>query len=255
MPELEEELYALGAAVAWPATPQLRIVRTNWEIGETRPRLVRTNRRFALAAAAALLILAILLTYTPSRDVIAGWLNLHTNIQRVQHPPTPSAQAGRNLDLGTPTTLARAQTEVTWTVALPSSLGPPDAVYVKLPPSGPSGGEVTLVYTERPGIKLSGLTGVAVLVTEARGKVDETFFEKMLGPDATIEQIAVNGHAGYWISGSPHDIAFTDADGHFYSDSLRLATNTLLFDDNGTIVRIEGDLTKAQVVQICASMG
>ena len=122
MPELEEELYALGAAVAWPPTPQLRIVRTNWEIGETRPRIVRTNRRFALAAAAALLILAILLAYTPSRDVIAGWLNLHTNIQRVQHPPTPSAQVGRNLDLGTPTTLARAQTEVTWTVALPSSL-------------------------------------------------------------------------------------------------------------------------------------
>ena len=128
------------------------------------------------------------------------------------------------------------------------------AVYVKLPPSGPSGGEVSLVYTERPGIKLSGLTGVAVLVTEARGKVDETFFQKMLGPYATVEQVAVNGHAGYWISGSPHDVAFTDADGHFYSESLRLATNTLLVDDNGTIVRIEGDLTKAQALQIAASM-
>ncbi len=45
----------------------------------------------------------------------------------------------------------------------------------------------------------------------------------------------------------------TDAAGNPYTATLRLATNTLIFDNNGTIVRIEGDMTKAQALQIAAS--
>lgn len=258
MPELEDQLTALATSIEWPPTPQLRIVRTNWEIGERPPRIVGTNRRWALAAAAALLIIATLLAYTPTRDVIAGWLNLHTTIQRVQHPPSPSplppGQLGENLSLGTPLTLAGAQSEISWKIAVPASLGQPDAVYVKLPPTGPSKGEVTLVYAERPGIRVSGQTGVAVLVTEARGTVDEIYFHKTLGPDTTLEQVTVKGHTGWWISGHPHDFVFTDADGHFLNESMRLATNTLILDVNGTIVRIEGDMSKAQALEIAGSL-
>jgi hypothetical protein len=89
-----------------------------------------------------------------------------------------------------------------------------------------------------------------VLVTEARGSINENLFGKILGPDTKIEQVTVNGHPGYWISGHPHDFAFTDANGGFYSEQMRLATNTLIFNDNGTVVRIEGDMTKAQALQI-----
>ena len=35
----------------------------------------------------------------------------------------------------------------------------------------------------------------------------------------------------------------------------RLATNTLILDDRGTIVRIEGELTRDQAFQIAASLG
>lgn len=260
MPELEDQLTALAASIEWPPTPQLRIVRTIRLFDESAPRIVRTNRRFALAAAAALLIVATtLLAYTPTRDAIAGWLNLHTNIQRVKNLPTPSplpsGRLGSNLALGTPATLTDAQHQVSWKIILPTSLGQPDAVYVK-PASegGPSLGEVTLVYAERPNIKVSGPTGVAVLVTEARGAVNEIFFQKMVGPDTTIEQVTVKGHAGYWLSGHPHAFAFTDANGNFHDEQLRLATNTLVLDENGTIVRIEGDLTKAQAVEIAGSL-
>jgi hypothetical protein len=66
--------------------------------------------------------------------------------------------------------------------------------------------------------------------------------------------VTVNGHKGYWISGKPHAFFFTDAAGNFRDETLRLATNTLIFDDNGTIVRIEGDLTKAQALEIATSL-
>ena len=141
-----------------------------------------------------------------------------------------------------------------WHVAVPSSLGAPDEVYLQDPPEGPPDGEVTIVYKVRPGIPVAGQTGVAVLVTEARGTVDKEFFGKILGPDTTIEPVTVSGHDGWWIAGAPHEFFFIDSGGNFRSETLRLATNTLLLDDGGTVIRIEGDLTKAQALEIAASL-
>jgi hypothetical protein len=47
---------------------------------------------------------------------------------------------------------------------------------------------------------------------------------------------------------------FTDANGKVINESLRLATNTLLLDMGGTLVRIEGNLTKVQALEIAASL-
>src|SRR6266576_5837546 len=152
MPDLEQQLISLARGIDWPPTPQLRV---SFPAGEDLSLPARRGgsgwgRPFALAAAAAILIVATLVAYTPTRDVIAGWLNLHTTIHREQHPPTPSSrppgQLGSNLGLGTAVTLEQAQGQVSWRIAVPSALGRPDAVYLKQPPNGPSQGEVTLVY-------------------------------------------------------------------------------------------------------------
>ncbi len=252
--ELEARLTQLAPELDWPTTPDLshsvsvRItMRRAWY-----------QSRWAIAAAAAIVALAALLAYAPARDTIAGWLNLHTRIQRVGQLATPTPQPpgplGQRLGLGGLTTLEQARGALTWTVLVPSSLGQPDEVYLQLPPIAPPQGEVTLVYSERLGIPTSGQTGVAVLVTEARGAVNAQFFGKILGPATTIEDVTVGGHHGYWIAGKPHIIYLTDTQGNIRDETLRLATNTLLIDEGGTIVRIEGDLTKAQVLQIAASL-
>lgn len=249
MPDLDQRLTELGSYVAWPESPPHL-----WR-GAPEGRTERPWVRWMLAVAAAfLLVAAAFLIYAPTRDVIAGFLNLHTTINRVPALQSPSPRPGQSLGLGTPTTLAEAQSRLAWHIAVSPALGQPDVVYLVLPPAGPSGGEVTLVYTNRPGIKPSGQTGVSLLVTEARGAVDEQFFGKTVGPDATIESVDVNGHQGWWISGRPHIFVFTDASGNPYTDTLRLATNTLLLDDGGTIVRIEGDITKAQALQLASSL-
>src|SRR5438128_9991126 len=199
-----------------------------------------------------------LAAYPPSRDAIARWVNLHTTIQRVPNPPTPSplpsGSTGERLHPGSPTTLGAAQQKVTWKIAVPSTLGQPDEVYLKEPPSGPSQDEVALVYTGRAGIPTSRLTGVSVLVMEARGKFDEIFFQKNFGSEGTIEEVNVGGHVGYWITGPPHDFSFTQADGTRYFDTPPRAGNHRSFDDNGTLVRIEGDLTRDQAIQLGASL-
>ena len=253
MPDLEQQLIALGKQLDWPATPSVHI-----------PARVQVARRglprWALAAAAALLIaVAALAVYTPTREAIAGWVNVHVLFQRVPVLPSPSppppGPLGERLGLGAPTTLPAAQGRLAWKITIPTSLGRPDEVYLQLPPTGPALGEVTLVYKARPGIPVAGQTGVAVLITEARGSVNKDLFAKILGGGTTIDPVTVAGHQGYWVAGSPHVFFFLDANGNFRDETMRLATNTLILDEGGTVVRIEGNLTKAQAEQIAASLG
>jgi hypothetical protein len=251
---LEQQLIELGGALSWPATPALAPAIRN----RIPARRQWFESRWAIAAAVAIAILAALLAYPPSRDAIANWLNLRTRFQQVPQVITPSplppGPIGRRLGLGESTTLQKARAAVAWPVLLPSSLGGPDEVYLEPPADAPAGGEVTLVYAARPGIPASNLTGAAVLITEVEGTVTGDSFGKTLGEGAKIEEVSVAGHHGYWITGSPHIFSFIDAVGKVRYETLRLATNTLLIDEGGTIVRIEGNLTKAQVSEIAASL-
>jgi len=252
--DFEGRLSGLAAELDWPPTPDLRPA--------VRRRLGASPHwyasRWALAAAAVIVIVAALLAFPPTRTAIAGWVNLHTSIKRTTSVPTPSplppGPLGKRLGLGHATTLAAARSAVSWPVLLPGGLGAPDEVYLQDPPDGPSQGEVTLVYSARPGIPLSGDTGVSVLVTEARGTVNENFFGKTVGPGTTIEPITVDGHQGWWISGQPHVFFFDDGSSNARFETLRLATNTLIIDVGGTIVRIEGDLTRQQALDLAASL-
>ena len=258
MPDLEQQLAELAGSVEWPATPNL-VSRGRLLALPARRGRSGWGRTLAVAAAALILVLATLLAYTPTREAVAGWLNLHTAIHRTQQLPSASpllsGPLGRRLGLGSPTTLAQAQAQVSWPIWVPPSLGEPDEVYVQVPPYAPSGGEVTLVYSARPGFKVSGQTGVSVLITEARGKVNEQFFSKTLGPGTTIEDISVDGHPGWWIAGKPHMFVITDPNGNAYSSTLRLATNTLVFEDSGTVIRVEGEMTRDQALKVAGSPG
>lgn len=252
MADLEQRLTELAAAIEWPATPHLAFRAPTRHVSWYRS-------QWALAAAAVIVAAVALLAYAPSRSAIADWVNLHVFIQQTEHPikpsPLPPGPLGKRLGLGDQTTLPTARAQIVWHIAFPASLGNPDEVYLQPPADAPAKGEVTLVYSARPGIPVSGQTGVSVLVTEARGAVNMNFFGKMLGPGTTLEQLTVAGHQAYWISGQPHDFFFADANGSFRSETLRLATNTLILDDGGTIIRIEGDLTSTQALQIATSLG
>jgi hypothetical protein len=259
MPDLEQQLVELGRGLEWPATPRFRVeqlIPVPDEVAQPM-RTTLSLPRWALAAAAALLIVAIALAaYPPSRTAIADWINLHVNIQKVQTLPTPSplpsGVLGSQLGLGLPYTLEDAQRQVKWRIEIPSDLGPPDAVYVR---TLPAGGEVTLVYAHASGVPVAGQTGVAVLVTEVRGAIRGDYFAKQLGRDATIEEVTVRGRPGYWLAGSPHIFMFEDATGEPVPGTLRLATNTLIYDSgDGTITRIEAYTTRERAIEIANSL-
>jgi hypothetical protein len=258
VPDLEQRLIELGEAIDWPAVPPFRTPVPGRAAPGPRRSAHLLRSRWLLAAAAALTIAALALgAYPPSRDAIAGWLNLHTGVVRVQQAPTPSplpsGRLGSQLGLGDRTTLDGARGSVSWTISAPAALGQPDAVYLQQAADAPSGGEISLVYGQRAGIPVSGATGVSVLVTEAAGRVDQVFFQKILGGGASIEQVSVGGKPAYWITGT-HSFVFVDAAGNPRFETLRIATNTLVVERGGTIVRIEGDLTQDQALAIARSL-
>lgn len=253
--ELEQQLNRLGAELEWPATPN---VATAIRLRMNAPRRRWFENRWAMAAAAAILIVAALVAYPPSRAAIADWINVHTRfttVPRLSTPtPLPPGPLGQRLGLGQQTTLAQVRTALKWQVLVPAFLGQPDEVYLQPPPDAPSDGEVTLVYAARQGMPAAGETGVGVLITEARGAVNSEYFGKMIGPGTTIEPVTIAGGSGYWIAGAPHVFVFMDRAGEVRFETLRLATNTLLVNKGGTVIRIEGNLTKAQALEIAASL-
>jgi hypothetical protein len=165
--------------------------------------------------------------------------------------PTP-ASVGERLGLGRRVTLEEARAAVSFTVVLPSdpSLGPPDEVYLGLPPLS---GQVSLVWLPRPGLPEASTTGVGLLVTQFRAGIDGGFAKKIPSDKTIVRSVIVNGRSGYWIEGEPHNF-FYDHPGGTIPERPRLAGNVLLWEQGGITYRIEGPRTLEEARRIAESL-
>jgi hypothetical protein len=254
--QLERALTALGPRYPYPPTPNLASrVRTRLA---TAP--VATMRRGSVwgdprrLALAAVLLLALIgaagLAIPGTRDAIAHFFHVQGVIVNRVPSPLPSLSPVTSLDLGRRTSLPDAQSSVKFTIAVPSALGAPDAVYVV---SGIPGGEVALAYQPRPGIPMVRQTGVAVLITEFRGDLIPGFLTKEAGPGTTLTETRLNGDPGWWVAGEPHLITVQIA-GTDQTETLRLAANTLVWDHAGVTYRIESGLSLTAAMRIASGM-
>lgn len=250
---LEEQLTTLAADLDYPPTPHLApVIRARIE---PRRAAVRWRRPWLVAAAAILLAIALGVAAVPqARQVVAGWLGIRgVNIQRVQHPPVPPARPngpiGERLDLGEPVSLSEAGRKAGFKVLVPAALGPPDESFY----NGKTGA-VTLVYYPRAGLPEAHETGAGALVTEFKGTVQGPILSKAIGPGTQLQQTDVNGSPAYWISGAPHDVFYTDPGGAFRQDTLRLATNTLLWQRGDITYRLEATTSLDEARRIAGSL-
>lgn len=254
--ELEAGLRELGSRYPYPPTPNLaHLVRTRLATTgpvPVRPGLDAWPRPLRLALAAAIVVVALAsaaLLNPATRDAIAHFFHVQ-GVVVTRAPAVPSVSIAP-LNLGQPTTLVQAQQQVSFIIVVPSELGPPDAIYVD--PSVP-GGEVVLAYKPRTGIPLVRQTGLGLLITEFRGDLSPEFFTKVVGPDSTVEETTVNGDPAWWIAGKPHAIMAQVTPGGFREEPLRLAANTLIWQDESVTLRIESGLSKSDAMAIASHM-
>jgi hypothetical protein len=164
----------------------------------------------------------------------------------------PSPRSG----LGAPTTLADARLRADFPVRVPADprLGTPDEVYRDGADASGARQRISLVYGQRADIPISHEPGVSVLVVEFRGGFDENLTGgKGVGPDTKIESLSVNGGRGLWLEGAPHLFFYRDASGIIQTETLRLAGNTLIWEQDGVTFRLEAQVSREDALRIAAS--
>ncbi|MDQ1431431.1 MAG: hypothetical protein QOF40_2033 [Actinomycetota bacterium] len=256
--ELIGALHDLAGHLVLPDAGPVRSSVRARVVDEDKPdrreqRQVATRRRALVVAAVLVLAASAVLAALPStRDAVADFFGLR-GVQIDQqhtpaHPPT-----GSSLDLGAPVDLDEARRRVSFDVALPSRdrLGAPDAAYVG---DVPRAGRITLAYAPRSALPATATTGVGLLLTEFHADIPEPVIRKSLAAGTGVEQVAVDGAAGYWFSGAPHVLTLADADGQFFTDRSRLAGNTLLWQRGSVTYRLESSLTRDEAIRIAESL-
>ncbi|MEO8266249.1 MAG: hypothetical protein ABI706_12170, partial [Ilumatobacteraceae bacterium] len=161
-----------------------------------------------------------------------------------------SAAPAPDLGLGVPVSIDVATSETGLPDPTPAVLGDPQSVHIVQPPES---GQIMLVYAPSSLLPESTVTGVGALVSVMPAHIEEGFFQKTLG-ESTVRSVDVDGAMGYWIEGAPHELMFAFGN-QVLPDSLRLATNTLLWQRGDHVYRLEADITLETALRIAASVG
>jgi hypothetical protein len=203
----------------------------------------------------------------PVRSAVADFFGVDgVHITRTAHNPalavpstgppvvtTPPVDPVVALHLGTSTTLVEAARLVGFPMRLPTvgSYQRPDVVLVGTPPVG---GMASMVYLPAPGRAPVAGTGVAALLSEFRGHLDAGYFQKVAGPGTAVDPVRVGSAEGFWLSGAPHEFLYVNADGTVDTETIRLATSTLVWSAGGITYRLESALPRDSAVAMAASM-
>jgi len=262
--DLDRRLADLATVVAFPPTPdlagavalRLRAAPAPAGAAWAHPRQLfgrSVRRSLLLAATLALLIVGAAFAVRFGLEL----LSIEFGPVPTASPPAPSAPApgttGSTLGLGQPLALEQVAAEAPFEVLVPAALGAPDAAYL----GGTAlRGQVALVYAPRDDLPASNLLrGAGLLITQNRGEPDARLANKLADAGlATVEPVDVNGAPGVWISGQSHVFWYLAPDGSAIEDSRRLVGNTLAWERDGILYRIEGAITLARALEIAGSM-
>lgn len=244
--ELESALRDIGSRLEAHGTPDLAARVRSRLAGRTEPR-----RSWLYALAPALLTLVVLAGGAAAAEVIRLRGVDVFRVPAVSAPPTPSSSPAlaRSLDLGERASLAVAQALVQpLYVSSDPIFGAPDEVYLRRGGNG----QASFVYAPRPGLP-AGPTGHGALVTQFRGVLDTSFIGKGVGPGSKIENVRVGDASGVWIEGEAHLFFYRDGAGNILQETLRLAGNTLLWQREGTLMRLEAQVGRQRALDIATS--
>lgn len=240
-------------------------------IGTVKSRTSRALRRLRVAMVAVAVVVAVL-AIAPVRRAVAGWLGLRgVRIEQPIAPPANGASptvasssatsaeatttAAPTAGFGEPTTLTEARKAVSFALRFPSDarLGDPDLVTLE---RDVAKGLVTLWWkpNDRLPLPASPTNRTWGLSFSAfHGLVEDWSFSKMLGPEARVEFVTVQGASGRWIEGEPHELAIT-TDGQGARVTNRLATNTLVWERDGITYRLEAKIGRDLALSIAETV-
>lgn len=212
MTELERALVGLGDELEFPQAPDV------WPQIADRLQRRRWVRPAVFALAAGVVALGIALAVPPARSAILKFFHIGSvTVERVE--TLPPAQT-RPFATG----LGPAHTQPT--LALPASV-------------------TATAYYEQPGMAAALLRYRGRQVLYARLRGDQMgFAKKFVAPGTRVEEARI-GEWGIWLTGAPHVLMWDQGNAQ-----TRLAGNVLLWLQNGVTYRLEGQLTKGEMLAL-----
>jgi hypothetical protein len=239
MADLPDALTRMAADANWPPTPELA-ARVRTAIETTPPAAARRSRarRPLLAALLALVVGGGVLAAPGVGSGLLERLGLRdAKVTKVRTLPPTSL--GTRLDLGARTTLAGAEQAAGFALLHPAALGAPREVYV-------DDGAVTFVYRAR--------SGAPILFTQVQGSA-KPYVQKFVTADT--QRVRIDRVPALLLQGS-HAVFFDDRShggARTRIQEPRLAKNTLLWEREGLLLRLEAGQPADELVRIARSVG
>lgn len=231
MSDLELRLQELGGEIAYPATPRfdLGFDRRRAGAGRLRP--------LALGFAILLAVLAGVLAFSPgARSAFLEIFHLKgATVERVDTLPEVEVQA---IDFGERVSREEAERRVGFELV---DLGEPDAVFV--------------LGTRMASLVYGSVDKPRLVLSQLRGGVWDGMVKKVGSSGTRIEEVMVDGELGLFISGDQHFVMFFDENGSITDDPTYLAGTVLLWNRGPLLLRLEGDLTRAEALELAESVG
>jgi hypothetical protein len=231
MNDLERRLQELGGEIAYPATPRFELAL------DRRPASRPWLRPLALGFAVLLAVAAGVLAFSPgARSAFLEIFHIRgATVERVESLPDVRAQ---RVDFGERVSREEAERRVGFELL---DLGEqPDAIYVR------PDGLASVVYGDpaRPRLVLS----------QARGAVWNGFIKKTADQGTIIDDVTVDGEPGLFVDGPQHFVMFLDENGLISDERTYLAGTVLLWNRDELLLRLEGDLTQEEALELAESV-
>ncbi len=240
---LERDLRDLGAALAYPPTPELQGAVLARLERRPRPGLRLAPRVGLVAAVVVALAVVTVAAVPPAREAVADLLGIG-RVQVEVVPELPPVAA--DLQLGLETTLTEARAAAPVPVPVPAELGRPDAVYLA------ADSTVTLAWAPRPGLPDVAGSGVGALLSVL--PEPGVIIAKQITIETAPRTVLVGGQPGLFLEGGPHVVFLEPQPGDAVESRGRLAGNTLLWERSEATLRLEADVDLSTALRIAESL-
>ncbi|HYK07199.1 MAG TPA: hypothetical protein VEW11_05470 [Gaiellaceae bacterium] len=231
MNELERRLQELGGEIAYPATPRFDLAF------ERRPARAWSLRPLAIGFAVLLAIAAGVLALSPgARSAFLEIFHIRgATVERVETLPDVRAQ---RVDFGERVSREEAERRVGF--ELLDLDEEPDAIFVR------PDGLASVVYGDPAHPRL--------VLSQARGAIYDGFIKKTAEQGTIIHEVTVGGEPGLYVDGPLHFVMFVDENGFISDERTYLAGTVLLWNRDELLLRLEGDLTEEEALELAESV-
>ena len=231
MNELEQRLQELGVEIAYPATPRFELAL------DRRPARRPWLRPLVVGFAVVLAVAAGVLALSPgARSAFLEIFHIRgATVERVESLPDVRAQ---RIDFGERVSREEAERRVGFelstsaTTRTRSSCGPTAS-----PPS-------STATPAHPRLVLS----------QARGAIYDGFIKKTADLGTIVDEVTVSGEPGLFVDGPQHFVMFLDENGFISDERTYLAGTVLLWNRDELLLRLEGDLTEEEALELAESV-